>query len=154
MLCTVRRRLRRFAKSTLLITAIAAPLLAFTAAPADAAINRGSAYTVAGTNCTVTVGGFPNAGKYPGTASQVSCTTQHTIQLQNLIYYAGTNGVPVLFGQSGWSTYYNAYRNVEFDSYRASCAGRWYWLSGVSVYIDGVNRGTYYNSWGLWTACT
>ena len=124
------------------------------AAPANASINRGYIHTVPGTNCTVTVGGWPNTRRYPGTASSVSCSTPHSISVRNQIWYAGTNGVPALFAQSVWYNFSRVYSTGEIDSYRAACPGFWDWLSGAQVYVDGVYRGTFYNSWGWWTACT
>jgi hypothetical protein len=120
------------------------------------AINRGVTHAIPGTNCSITVGGWIDAPYYyPGVASQVSCSSRHTVQVDNQVWWAGTNGVPALFYQSGWYTYTNAYGTREIDNARAYCAaGRWDWLSGTQVYIDGIYRGGFFNNWGWWTACT
>jgi hypothetical protein len=145
----------RTIRNLVILAGITLPLVALGASPANAAINRGATYAIAGTNCSVTVGGWMNyPNRYPGVASQVTCATRHTVQVNNQIWYAGTNNNPVLFAQSGWYTYSNAYGTREIENYRGVCAGYWNWLSGVQVYIDGVNKGSYYNSWGWWTACT
>lgn len=123
---------------------------------ASKTINRGAVHAIPGTNCIITVGGWLNIPyRYPGVASQVLCASRHTVQVSNQIWWAGPNRVPVLFAQSGWSTYVNAFSTPEIDNYRALCpAGLWDWVSGTQVVIDGINRGGFFNSWGWWTACT
>jgi hypothetical protein len=148
------RRSRPIMRLLTTLTLVAAAFFGIAATNANAAINRGYTHAIAGTNCSVTVGGWLNTSRYPATASQVSCSSRHTVQVRNQLWYAGTNGVPALFFQTQWYTYQNAFGTREIDSYAASCPGRWDWLSGVQVYIDGVNRGSFYNTWGWWTACT
>jgi hypothetical protein len=148
-----RRAHRSWRWLSVLAVAIVA-VLGLTAPSADAAINRGATYRVAGTDCSVSVGGWLNTSRYPATASQVTCSSRHTVQVRNQLWYAGTSGVPVLFFQTQWFTYTNAFGTREIDSYLANCAGYWDWDSGVQVYVDGVYRGSYYNAWGWWRACT
>lgn len=123
---------------------------------APKAINRGVTHAIPGTNCSITVGGWIDVPYYyPGVASQVWCGSRHTVQVDNQIWWARSNGDPALFYQSGWYTYKNAFGTREIDNARASCpAGNWDWLSGAQVYIDGAYRGGFFNSWGWWTACT
>lgn len=146
--------LRRRPVTTVVLSAMALMLAMLTvSSPASAAINRGTTWTLGGTNCKLTVGGWPNTRHYPGTASRISCATPHTIQVRNQLWWAGTNNVPALYGQSAWYTYY-AYGTPELDTYWAACPGYWDWDSSAQVYIDGVYKGNLGNQWGWWTACT
>jgi len=123
------------------------------AGPADAAINRGTTWNLTGTGCTLTVGGWPNTKKYPGTASRVTCTARHKVQVRNQLWYAGTDGKAYLAMQGPWHTY-TGYGTPELANYWAKCPGRYNWQSSAQVYVDDVYRGNLGNAWGWWTACT
>lgn len=151
---TAQTRFRRLGvKSLLLLIAVLLGMIT-TSSPASAAINRGTTWTITGTNCSLTVGGWQNTQRYPATASRVTCGSRHTVQVRNQLWYAGTNNVATLFGQSSWYTYSNAYGTPELDTYWATCPGYWDWQSSAQLYIDGVYRGNLGNAWGWWTACT
>ena len=90
-----------------------------TAAPASAAINRQSVWTLTGTDCHLMVGGYMNPSRYPGTASQVACASRHTIQVRNELWYRGTSkmrGAEAGFDQAvalmPHKSYYGAWRTL------------------------------------------
>jgi hypothetical protein len=154
---TALKSVSRSARLAILLGLAGAATLAATALPASAdSINLAKTMSVAGTNCTVTVGTDYNTYAYPGTATQVSCPTRHnttvTTQLQVVSTAGGNWG---LYGQTPTSAYTNAFGTRMMLYYWPQCpAGRWQWRVVAFVTIDGVYRGSYANDPHTWTACT
>lgn len=155
------KRMSRTARLAALLGLAAAATLATTALPASAStnppgFNYARAQTVAGTDCTITVGTYYNTSKYPGTALWAYCSTGHMISM-----YAELQTAPMAGGTwSVWGrspTYnYSYIANTGYQySYRASCGGpelQWRVMAYISV--DGHYRGEYAAD-GVhdWVAC-
>ena len=111
------RRMSRSARLAALLGLAAGATLVTTALPASASTSRhafnltGLRQTVAGTNCSVLVGtdmNSPNA--WPGTATQVSCTSPHTTAVFSILeFLVAVAGRLVLLDDSDLHPNSNAY---------------------------------------------
>ena len=153
-------RLPRSARLAVLLGVSAAGAVVATALPASAAsthaFNLYRTQTVAGTNCSVTVGTDQNSPyAYPGTATQVQCGTRHTVSVFTQLQYASVYGGTWYAWQTPTYTYQNAFGTQPIYYDWAACIGTYQWRVLAYVYVDGVYRGVYANSRvAVWTACT
>ncbi len=153
------RRLRPVSwpgRFTILAGLAATGAILATAAPASADnINLAATSAIAGTNCSVTVGTDQNPSAYPGTATQVTCSSPHTITVTTQLQDASlAGGLWYLYGQTPTDTTYAYATRMLFYHWQACPACRWQWRVVAFVTIDGVYHGGYANARASWTACT
>lgn len=163
------RRMSRSARLAALLGLAAGATLVTTALPASASTSTSSHafnltgpwQTVAGTNCSVRVGTDMNSPyAWPGTATQVSCTSPHTIEVYTTLDFWSQSQGAWYYWTTPAYTQPNAYGTGPVYSDFSSpsyCIGDTWWMVYSYVYVDGVYRGAYANNNGQpskWDACT
>ena len=135
--------------------------LAATALPASAATNPfgfnfSKTTAVAGTNCQATVGTFYNTSDYPGTATEIQCSTGHSISVYTQLQDASmAGGLWYVWATTPTSNFSYTANTGAIEWYWASCGGpQLQWRVVAFVYVDGVYRGQYLDDGThIWTPC-
>ena len=161
------RRMSRTVRLAALLSLAAGATLVTTALPASASTSShafnlfGSWQSVAGTNCSVLVGTDMNSPyAWPGTATQVSCTSPHTTKVYSILEFWSQSQGAWYYWTTPAYTQPNAYGTNAIYSDFASpsyCIGDTWWMVYSYIYVDGVYRGAYANNNGQpskWDACT